>query len=110
MLHACCAASCHACVAVCLVVTQLYHAWNQLRALQVPMSSWPGVIASVIAELLAANPVRGRIMLGAAMWALQVLLLELQAEFRGRARSRAKQVLALVEGVDMCTAAHMSGA
>lgn len=35
-------------------------------------SSWPSVVAAVVSELLAENPIRRRIMLGAAMWAMQV--------------------------------------
>lgn len=62
----------HCSHAVCLVLTQVYHAWNQLRALDMPVRSWPSVMAAVVAELLAENPIRGRIMLGAAMWAMQV--------------------------------------
>jgi hypothetical protein len=57
---------------VCLVLTQVYHAWNQLRTLDMPVRSWPSVMAGVVAELLAENPIRGRIMLGAALWAMQV--------------------------------------
>jgi hypothetical protein len=64
---------CHVCRhAVCLVLTQVYHAWNQLRTLGMPVRSWPSIMAAVVGELLAENPIRGRLMLGAAMWAMQV--------------------------------------
>lgn len=58
--------------AVCLLATQVYHAWNQLRTLGMPVRSWPSIMAAVVAELLAENPIRGRLMLGAALWAMQV--------------------------------------
>lgn len=57
---------------MCLLATQVYHAWNQLRALDMPVSSWPGIMAAVVSDLLAENPIRGRLMLGAALWAMQV--------------------------------------
>jgi hypothetical protein len=86
------------CPAVVLVSTQLYHAWNQLRTLGMPVRCWPGIIAAVVAELLADNPIRGRLMLGAALWAMQVcVLICLCARVGVRGTSQLQQHLQLVE-------------
>lgn len=86
---------------VCLVLTQLYHACNQLRALGRPPRAWPRIMATVVSDMLAANPVGGRVLLGAIMLMLQVLVLQLsdvQSE-----QDRIKQLLTTHDGVQTCS-------
>lgn len=94
-------------IILCLVLTQVYHAWNQLRTLDMPVRSWPSVMAGVVAELLAENPIRGRIMLGAALWAMQVLVMDLHDEIRTRGTSKVQQLLTTPDGIDTCSVLPM---
>lgn len=86
---------------VCLVFSQVYHAWNQLRTLGVPISTWPSIMCAVVQELLNDNPVRGRLMLGAMLWAMQALVMDLQAVLKDR--SRVRQLLTHPDAMDACS-------
>lgn len=83
------------------MLTQVYHAWNQLRSLDMPVSSWPSIMCAVVQELLHENPIRGRIMLGAMLWAMQMLVMDLQDALRDR--GKIKHLLTQPDAIDACS-------
>lgn len=89
-------------IIVCLVLTQVYHAWNQLRTLGMPARTWPGIMCAVMSDMLADNPIGGRLLLGGLMFMLQVLVMQLSNIMQAE-HSRVRQLLTVADGVDTCS-------
>lgn len=59
-------------------------------------------MCAVVSDMLADNPIGGRILLGGVLFMLQVLVMQL-SDIMQAEHSRVRQLLTVADGIDTCS-------